>query len=267
MPADYHTHTPLCHHAVGTPQEYLEAALAAGVAEYGISCHAPARPEPFDDWRMAESDLPTYFAWVEAARTHAAGRIPVRLGLECDWIRGCESWIEDLASRADWDYFIGSVHYLGGWDFDNPNRLEKWAGVDVDLTWTRYWEEYAAMARSGLFEFLGHPDLIKKFAHRPEGDLNRFYEPAIEAIAGAGCAIELNTTGWHKPCAEQYPALEFLNLARSANIPLLINSDAHAPGEVGRDFARAIALAQGAGYTETALFEKRRRGSMALESE
>ena len=74
MPADYHTHTPLCHHAEGTPEQYIDAALAAGVAEYGISDHAPARPEPYDDWRMLESDLPTYFQWVETARTRAAGR-------------------------------------------------------------------------------------------------------------------------------------------------------------------------------------------------
>ncbi|MCB1134396.1 MAG: PHP domain-containing protein, partial [Verrucomicrobiae bacterium] len=52
MPADYHTHTPLCLHAEGTPEEYVDAALAAGVTEYGISDHAPQTPEPFDDWRM-----------------------------------------------------------------------------------------------------------------------------------------------------------------------------------------------------------------------
>ena len=264
MPADYHTHTPFCHHAEGTPQEYLDAALAAGVTEYGISCHGPAQPEPLDDWRMMESDLPAYFKWVETARTHADGQIPVRLGLECDWFPGCERWIGDLASRAEWDYLIGSIHYLGGWNFDSPKRLDLWAEADLEETWTRYWQEYAAMAKSGLFDFLGHPDLIKKFSHRPEGDLKRFYEPALEAISEAGCAIELNTAGWHKPCAEQYPTFDFLVLAHGADIPLLINSDAHAPREVARDFDKAIALAREAGYRETALFEKRHRRATAL---
>lgn len=264
MPADYHTHTPLCRHATGTPQEYVEAALAAGVTEYGISDHAPARPEPFDDWRMRESELPAYFDWVETARAHAARRLPIRAGLECDWLPGCEAWIESLASRHDWDYLIGSIHYLGSWDFDNPKWLGRWAQADVEETWERYWQEYAAMARSGLFDFLGHPDLVKKFSFRPAGDLQRYYVPAIEAIASAGGAIEVNTAGWHKPCGEQYPAFEFLRLACEASIPLLINSDAHAPGEVGRDFPKAIDLAREAGYRETALFEKRRRNSLAL---
>ena len=81
MPADYHTHTPLCRHAQGEPEEFVESALAAGLTEYGISDHAPQIPEPFDDWRMTVDELPAYFDWIERARKHAAGRIPIRAGL------------------------------------------------------------------------------------------------------------------------------------------------------------------------------------------
>ena len=264
MPADYHTHTPLCLHAQGEPEEYIDAAIHAGVTEYGISDHAPQIPEPFDDWRMTVAELPTYADWIARARAHAAGRIPVRAGVECDWLTGCESWIEDLAGRQEWDYLIGSVHYLGDWDFDNPKWLGRWAETDVDAVWTHYWQTYAAMADSGLFDILGHPDLVKKFSRIPEGNLDRFYEPAIDAIAAAGSVIEVNTAGWHKPCAEAYPAPRFLELACSAGIGLVISSDAHAPGEVARDFPQAIALAKAAGYRETVLFEKRRRTSEPL---
>jgi histidinol-phosphatase (PHP family) len=118
------------------------------------------------------------------------------------------------------------------------------------------------MAESQLFEILGHADLVKKFCHRPEGDLSRFYEPVIESIAVSGAAIEFNTAGWHKPCDEAYPAVEFLELARAAGIPLVISSDAHAPAEVGRDFSRAIGIARAAGYDEVVKFE---RGQRSLE--
>jgi histidinol-phosphatase (PHP family) len=258
VPADYHTHTPLCRHATGEPEEYIAAARAAGLTEYGISDHAPARPEPFDDWRMAEGELPDYYEWIGRARA-AAGAMPVRAGLECDWLPGCEPWIGDLASRYPWDYLIGSVHYLGGWDFDNPKWLGRWADEDVEAVWTTYWHTYAAMAESRLFDILGHPDLVKKFSHRPAGDLARFYEPVIAVIAASGCAIELNTAGWHKPCAEAYPHPRFLELASQAGVPLVISSDAHAPGEVARDFAKATAWAKSAGYRETALFQNRQR--------
>lgn len=266
LPADYHTHTPLCRHAEGEPEAYIDAAIAAGLTEYGISDHAPCQPEPFDDWRMLSDELPEYFSWIERARSRAADKLPIRAGLECDWLPGCEGWIHDLTARYDWDYLIGSVHYLGSWDFDNPKwvSLGRWQDHDVEQVWIDYWKTYADMARSGLFDILGHPDLVKKFDHVPAGDLDRFYEPAIDEIAASGCVVEINTAGWHKPCAEQYPASRFLELARSAGIPLVISSDAHAPTEVARDFAKATALAQAAGFTETVLFEKRRRKSEAL---
>jgi len=265
MLADYHTHTPLCCHAEGEPEQYLDQALAAGLAEYGISDHAPQSPEPFDDWRMLESELPSYFDWIQCARQHANGRIPVRAGLECDWFPDCHEWIVYLSSRYEWDYLIGSIHYLGDkWDFDNPKWLGRWAESDVEEVWTAYWEEYADMARSGLFDILGHPDLIKKFAYTPEGDLRRFYDPVIEAIVAGRAAIELNTAGFHKPCAEQYPSAEFLKLACEADIPITISSDAHAPSEVARDFDKALTLVKAAGYTKLCRFEQRNRSQLEI---
>ncbi|MGB6223104.1 histidinol-phosphatase HisJ family protein [Haloferula sp.] len=264
MPADYHTHTPLCHHAEGEPEAFIDAAMAAGVSEYGISDHAPAKPEPFDDWRMLERELPAYWKWIERAREHAAGRLPIRSGLECDWLPSCEGWINNLGQRYPWDYLIGSVHYLDDWDFDNPKWLGRWAESDIEHVWSHYWQTYSRMAESRLFDILGHPDLVKKFSYRPPGDLARFYEPVIEAIAESGSAIELNTAGWHKPCAEAYPEPRFLELAFAAGIPLVISSDAHAPDEVGREFPRAIELAKAAGYRETLTFEARQASSERL---
>ncbi|MCU0779581.1 MAG: histidinol-phosphatase [Akkermansiaceae bacterium] len=269
MPADYHTHTPLCHHAEGEPEAFVDAAIRAGVTEYGISDHAPQHPEPFDNWRMADAEMPDYLRWIDRAGSHAAGRIPVRAGLECDWLPGNEAWLRELSARHDWDYLIGSVHYVnhdgaGEWDFDSPDRMDRWAASAVEEVWSAYWERYANMAESGLFDILGHPDLVKKFGHIPGGDLDRFYQPAIDAVAAAGCAIELNTAGWHKPCAECYPAPRFLELACAAGVPLVISSDSHEPGHIGRDFSRAVALAKAAGYRETVLFERRRRRFEAL---
>lgn len=262
MPANYHTHTPLCRHAEGEPEAYVDAAIAAGLTEYGVSDHAPQIPEPYDDWRMLESELPEYFDWIERARNHAAGRLPIRAGLECDWLEGCEEWIQTLAAKYDWDYLIGSVHYLGDWDFDNPKWVGSvWKDADVDDVWKRYWATYARMADSGLFDILAHPDLVKKFGYVPVGDLSRFYEPAIDAIAASGAAIEINTAGWHKTCEEAYPSKGFLEIACSAGIPLVISTDAHAPSEVGRDIGRAVDLAKSVGYTETLLFEKRKSRS------
>jgi histidinol-phosphatase (PHP family) len=264
MLADYHTHTPLCRHATGTPEAFVAAALTAGLTEYGISDHAPAALEPFDDWRMLRRELPSYLHWIQRARAAAPASLSVRAGLECDWLAGCEPWIEELRAMAPWDYLIGAVHYLGNWDFDNPKWLGRWATTDVEDAWTHYWKTYTRMAQSGLFDILAHPDLVKKFCFRPAGDLRRFYVPAIEAIAQSGATIELNTAGWHKPCAEPYPAPLFLKLACQAGIPLVISSDAHAPEEIARGFPAAIIMAKAAGFSQSATFHQGRRGFQPL---
>jgi len=261
MPADYHTHTPLCMHADGEPEAFIDQAIKQGLTEYGISDHAPHKKpdgsEPFDDWRMLSSQIPEYLEWITRAREYADDRIPVRSGLECDWLPYSESWIEELRGMHEWDYLIGSVHYLGSdWDFDNPKWLGKWSEIDVKDVWKKYWDTYTEMADSGLFQLLGHPDLIKKFGYRPEGDLSRYYEPVIDAIATSGSLIELNTAGWHKQCAEQYPHVEFLDLANQAGVGIVISSDAHHPNEVARDFTKAIEIAKTAGYSETMLINQ-----------
>jgi histidinol-phosphatase (PHP family) len=210
---------------------------------------------------MLEAELPEYFEWIAAARAHAAGRIPVRAGLECDWLDGCENWIADLASRFDWDYLIGSVHYLGDWDFDNP----KWLGP---LGGKR--------CRCGLDALLANlrphgGERIVRYP-RPPGSGEKIQFPA----GGRSCAFLRTGGGCHRRQRLRHRAQHrrlaqtvrrslsrdgFLELACSAGVPLVISSDAHAPQEIGRDFAKAIELAKAAGYRETQLFEKRRRRS------
>jgi histidinol-phosphatase (PHP family) len=256
---DYHTHTPLCQHAEGWPVDYARRARELGMTEMGFSDHNPM-PETFDDWRMDIADLPRYLDLVAEARA-AVPEVAIRLGMECDFLLGQERWIDDMAAMADFDYLIGSVHYLApGWDLDNPKHLSRWreSGA-VEEIWERYWVLYEAMVRSRLFDFHGHPDLPKKFNLRPAGDLRRFYEPTIQALVDTGGAIEINTAGLRKDCRELYPDATFLSMASQAGVPLVISSDAHAIHEVGMQFAEGLSAAREAGYTESLRFEKRRR--------
>lgn len=261
FPADYHLHTPLCHHATGDPMAYARAARAAGLDEIGFSDHNPS-PTLRDDWRMGMGDLPRYLDMVaEAMEQSPAENGPVvRLGMECDWLPGERGWLESLATLAPWDYFIGSVHYITpDWDVDNPKWIGRITAHGVEETWKMYWSAYADAVRSGLFDIMGHPDLVKKFGHRPAGDLRRYYDPVILALVDANVAIELNTAGWRKDCAEQYPARGFLELAALAGVPLVISSDAHAPEETGHRFAGAAVVASESGFTRVARFANRQR--------
>lgn len=262
--ADYHLHTPLCKHAEGHPSQYAAAALQAGLAEIGMSDHSPMRSH-FDDWRMDWEEFPKYLDLVDEARA-ATPQLPIRLGLEVDYLEGGEAWVEELAKQAPFDYFIGSVHYISReWAVDDPKYVFRFTEGSLEDIWRDYWRLYEKAIRSELFDFFAHPDLPKKFGHRPAGDLRRYYEPAIQALVDTGKAFEVSTAGLRKEVHEIYPAREFLELTYSAGVPIVISSDSHHPSEVGQDFDQAIQLVKAVGYTATARFEKRERRLVALD--
>lgn len=260
---DYHVHTPLCRHAAGWPIDFAERAMELGFQEIGFADHNPM-PEPFDDWRMLREELPRYIEAVEEARVRFP-QLTIRLGLECDYFVGREAWIEELAGMANWDFLIGSVHYLPeGWEVDHPKYISRHQGGNSAELWASYWRTYEQCIRSGLFDFVAHPDLPKKFGFRPEGDLRRYYEPAIAAMAECQVPFEINTAGLRKECRELYPTNEFLEIAHAAGVPLLINSDAHDPAELGAGFEEALSAARKAGYTHLLRFAGRNRISVPI---
>ena len=258
-PADYHSHTPLCHHAQGEPTELAAQALRLGLTELGLSDHAPMPRDDFDDWRMRAADLDAYVASVEKARRDHP-KLTVKLALEVDYLPGYEDWIRDLAARHPWDYFIGSVHYLGdAWAIDNPLQMSEWKKRDPWEVWSAYFERLTLAAESGLFEIIGHADLCKKFAIYPEQDCTPLFTRFLQTASRKGVAVELNTAGLRKDCKEIYPSPRIVQLAAQLRVPICFGSDAHAPAEVGLNFAEAVQLARSAGYTHYCRFTQRHR--------
>jgi histidinol-phosphatase (PHP family) len=154
------------------------------------------------------------------------------------------------------------VHFLRDHSLDTEDYSIWGAGESAEKIWRRYFETVAESARSGLYDIIGHPDLVKvwgKVAPRPDGDLRRYYEPAVEAFLDADVAVELSTAGWRKPVAEQYPSVPFLEMLVDAGCPLALSSDAHQPDQVGYEYERAVELLESLGVRELAVFEGRER--------
>jgi histidinol-phosphatase (PHP family) len=259
LPADYHMHTPFCRHAVGEPVDYAKRAVEIGLTEIGFSDHSPIRQDNFDNWRMNFDQLDEYVAKVRLAQKKFP-QLTIRLALEVDFLPGHESWIRELAARHPWDYFIGSVHYVSdSWAIDDPQKLSEWKHRDSFEVWQIYFERLTMAAESKLFEIIGHSDLPKKFGHRPTRDCTPLYEKFLDGAKKSGCAIELNTAGLRKDCKEIYPSCQILELAFQKNVPITFGSDAHAPEEVGLNFAEAIQLARQTGYKECCRFMRRKR--------
>ena len=259
LPADYHMHTPLCRHATGEPVDYARRAIAVGLSEIGFSDHSPMRQDDFDDWRMRLDQLDEYVEKVWKAQKDFP-QLTIRLSLEVDYLPGHEDWIRELASRHPWDYFIGSVHYVSeSWAIDDPRKLSEWKHRDSFEVWSVYFDRLTMAAETGFFEIIGHADLPKKFGHRPSRDCTPLYEKFLNATKKHNCAIELNTAGLRKDCKEIYPSREILQLAFQKNVPITFGSDAHAPEEVGMNFAEAIQLARDIGFTRYWRLNQRRR--------
>lgn len=231
---------------MGEPDAFVAKALELGLHSYGIADHAPMPPErePFDDWRMQSSELPKYLRWIEQAKEEAGKtNLHVLAGLECDWMPGIEPWIAELRRRVKWDYLIGSVHYLGEFgSVDDSLFSGKSQTGDVAEDWRLYWQAITDMCASGLFDIVGHIDLVKIWGRRPEGDLMRYYAPALEVLEGNGMAVEINTAGWHKHCAEQYPSVPLLRELLARRIPIVIDSDAHHPHHLSRGWEQGLTL-------------------------
>jgi histidinol-phosphatase (PHP family) len=249
-------------------ERYRAAATDRGIAELGVSEHVYRFRQALQVWRhpfwerYAHDDLDAYCSFVRE-------QTDLRLGIEADFVPGAEDRLSNLLERCDFDYVIGSVHFLreGAVDMDEYGVWS--SGASAEQIWRRYFQTIGETAASGLFDVLAHPDLVKYWGPTgptrptgrplPEGDLRRYYELAIEGIADSGIAVEVSTAGLRKPAGEIYPAPAFLEMCLEAGAPLALSSDAHRPQDVGADYERAIELLEQLGVTQLCVFDRRRR--------
>jgi histidinol-phosphatase (PHP family) len=239
---------------------YLAAAEEAGVEELGVSEHLYRFAQALELWRhpfweqQARDDLAAYCEFVRTT--------PLRLGIECDFVPGAEDRIANLLEAHDFDYVIGSVHFIGEGAVDHEGYDAWESDGDPDSIWRRYFETLAEGVRSGLFDIVAHPDLVKVWGGGrpfPEHDPRSYYEPAVEAIAETGIAVEISTAGLRKPVEEIYPAPAFAEMCVEAGAVFALSSDAHVPGQVGFGYERALELMGRLGITQICAFDRRRR--------
>jgi histidinol-phosphatase (PHP family) len=268
MLTDYHLH--LRPDEVGSAAEcftqenadrYLAAAEEQGIEELGVSEHIYRFKEALALWghpywrEQAGDDLAAYCEFVRTT--------PLRLGLEADYIRGAEDRIAELLEGHDFDYVVGSVHYLGEAGAVDDRRYDVWDSFrDADSLWRTYFEWQADLVRSGLFDVVSHPDLVKIWGDdrpAPERDPRFHYEPFAEALAEYDIAVEISTAGLRKPVDEIYPARALAEMCLEAGVEFALSSDAHAPDQVGFGYDRAMDFLDELGVERLCVFEHRKR--------
>jgi histidinol-phosphatase (PHP family) len=269
MLTDYHLHlrpddvdaSPAEYFSQANVERYRSVAGERGIAELGVSEHVYRFEQALEVWRhpfwlpYAHDDLDEYCSFVRE-------QTDLRLGIEADFVPGAEDRMANLLEARAFDYVIGSVHFVreGAVDMDDYSVWD--TGKGAEEIWRRYFETVGESARSGLFDVLAHPDLVKMWGGerpRPEGDLRRYYELAMDGIAESQIAVELSTAGLRKRAGEMYPAPAFLAMCVEAGAPVALSSDAHRPEDVGADYEKALELLDSLGVGELCVFDQRVR--------
>ncbi|MHB9094083.1 MAG: histidinol-phosphatase HisJ family protein [Eubacteriales bacterium] len=262
MPIDYHIHTKMCGHAAGEMEEYVAVAKEKGLQEIGFSDHIPMYflPEAERDLTiaMAEEELPLYVERVKEVQQKFYP-YPVKFGIEADFIPGMEKELASILNKHDFDYILGSIHFLNGWGFDNSRYKAEYDKWEIYELYQLYFSTLGQAAASGLFDTMAHPDLIKKFGFKPPGDINGLYEETLKQVADSGVCIEVNTAGLRVPVGEIYPSVRFLELCYRFRVPVSLGSDAHKPDLVGCNLREALELLKSVGYSQVATFSGRHR--------
>ena len=263
MKTNYHTHTVFCD---GKAEAvcFVEEAIRQNVSALGFSAHAPVNFPT--SWTINPSRLDAYYSEIQRLKKEYAGQLEIYCGLEADFIPNILGEIQPLYAGYDWDYIIGSVHFLGTrpngrhWCIDGSNEefREGWhelMGNDPLQPVRTYFENTREMIRVMQPDIIGHIDKLK-IQYRPDciiPENHPFYREqmmlTLEETASLGCIIEISTRGLQKKQTEDFfPGKWVINEMRRMGIPVTISSDAHSPDALCWGFDMAEEALKEAGY-------------------
>jgi histidinol-phosphatase (PHP family) len=257
---DYHMHSTFSD-GKAEPGGYIDDAISARMMEIGFSEHLNLFV-PDQQWCMDPSKTPEYIRTLNKLKRERK-EIQIRKGFEVDYFPGRENEIYDFISPLDLDYVIGSVHFMGDTTVDSSPDF--FTGKNIDEIFRDYFELLYQAVESGLFDIIGHCDLLRIYNHKPSFDPEYLYRELAGRMSRHDVAFEINTNGRNRPLADFYPDRRYLKLFREANVPVCVNSDSHFPARIGQYFDEAYALLRDTGYTEMCTFRERERSMIPAD--
>ena len=259
MLTNYHSHSHYCD-GKGTLEQQVQGAIAQGLRAFGFSSHCPV---PFENkWSMKAERLGDYLAETHALKVKYEGQIELYIGLEVDFL-------PETLGPKDFpmlDYCVGSVHYVGLNQFDQPweidgssveflECLDTLYGGDIQAVLQKYYGIIRQMIETDPPQIMGHLDKIKMHnaARLLFDESESWYveevEQTLQSIVKAGIIVEINTRGNYKRGLDLYPSGWIIKRMKQLQIPICINSDSHRPEEITASFSLAFDTARAAGYT------------------
>lgn len=210
---------------------------------------------------MTESMEDFVCSITEAKTRWAREGVTLRLGIEADYFPGGEEELKVLLGSYEWDYVIGSVHFIYGWGFDNPETQHIFLKFDLDELYEDFFKVVEKAIRSKLFNFVAHLDNLKVFNYRPsETHLYPHYEKIARALVDTDTATEINAGLYYRyPVKEMCPSPKFLDVLLKKGVTFTTSSDSHFPDDIGAFIDLNTETLLNKGVKEIATFEKRTR--------
>jgi histidinol-phosphatase (PHP family) len=257
LPLDSHLHTDLSPDSDVPIDVYAAQAAERGIAEIAITDHVDFdhRDPAFSFSTYADRERIVR----QAAERWAGQGVAIRFGVELTYNRRWEDDIRTHLARHTYDFTIGSVHDWPESPYRDPQRLATWASGRSDAQVVEpYVAEILGAARSGLFDAVGHLDVVKKYLgrHVPTTRLAgapEMYESVLKALVESGTALEVNTSGLRQAPGETYPTAAVVALFRElGGAAVTTGSDAHRAKTFAFGLEHGYRLLAEAGFEELA---------------
>jgi histidinol-phosphatase (PHP family) len=265
LPLDAHLHTNLSPDSDVVIDVYAAAALERGIAELAITDHVDFEPGAAAFGYATFADRERVVR--QAAERWGPQGVAIRFGVELTYDRTWEADIREHLVRHAYDFTIGSVHERLVSPYSRA-QVKRWVeGRSLREIVAPSFDEVAAAARSGLFDAIGHLDVVKRYLHpHVSADqlaaASELYEPILAALVDSGTALEINTSGLRHAVGETYPTAAIVRRFRElGGRAVTVGSDAHRAEHFG------WALGDGYQYAIDAGFEALtfRRGGNSVE--
>ena len=238
MRTNFHTHTPLCGHALGeSAAEYAAAAYDANLKILGFSDHAPFQDHDFG-YRMSFDDLITYFEEIDYLKRQYTGKMEIRKALEIEYLpeytKG-KNYYEWLLTEQKLDYLLLGEHFFR----DSKNQLFNLYNIPSEEFILAYAKACSEAMHTRYFKILAHPDLfgVNPF---PWGKVQeQATDIIIEAAIKNDVILEFNANGFRRGLQEytdgkryMYPLDPFWDKVKGSPAKVIVGSDTHNPMEI-----------------------------------